>query len=146
LINLEELNLGNNRIKTIDSQAFKNLKKLKDINLSNNELEYINILESLEKINIINISCNPINNIDIQIFNNLKFLEKIYIINNNINNLENLRFQLPHISFINTKIIRDTFNSNYIYGIDLYKFHEDKIISNITTGDTYGAAAASIWC
>ena len=114
LNNLENLNLLYNYITKINPSTFINLEKLKELNLSGNELEEINKdtfngLNNLENLNLSSNKLKKINSFAFNGLNNLKNLNlsdnKLEEINkdtlNGLNNLENLNLLSNKLKKIN---------------------------------------------
>ena len=95
-LNLQQLNLRNNKIGTIERLAFAGLPKLKTLDLSNNHLQSpasSDLLHPLEQIVEIDLSNNEIINFPNGFFSQLPVLHKLNIGNNSISNLRGTSFK-----------------------------------------------------
>ena len=106
LVNLETVNLSNNKIKSIENisgnieelsidnneltslSGVQNLSKLKILSVSNNQINSLSELESLEELENLNINKNQIR--DVSGLVNCPKLKYLYMDNNYIANFENL--------------------------------------------------------
>lgn len=79
LVNLEELDLANINIETIDSVAFSGLLNLRRLNLSLNQLKSIDseLFKYLSNLTELNLSSNPIARVDDGTFSTLHNLKMI---------------------------------------------------------------------
>lgn len=133
-INLQNLNIGSNKINNVDQNMLKNTKKLKNLFLNNNNLTLLqeSFLSSHSKLEILDLSKNQIATLPDNIFENLSSLQKLKLEHNiieklspkwltNLNKLEELDLsynninQLPTVplnSSINIKSL--SFNNNKI--------------------------------
>ena len=94
LINLQELDLNNNNIITIESGTFDGLKNLQQLNLNNNQITTLksgsfNGLTKLERFDIFN---NPITTIESGAFTGLTNLQQLNLIYNPITTIESGAF------------------------------------------------------
>lgn len=102
---LTKLNLSNNEIEDINLLSQFNLESLKELNLNDNEIENINALNNMScgKLKKLFLSNNKINNLNV--LNELSFcnnIENINLMNNEIINLNILRnVSLPKLKILN---------------------------------------------
>ncbi|XP_019875931.2 chaoptin isoform X2 [Aethina tumida] len=108
LVNLEVLDLSNNRIRTLQDTAFHFLKKLRELKLQDNVIESVNkgtfqgdIHQNLEDIYL---SFNNIKSIQQHSFVDLAHLEQLHLDDNKIESLERRSFMnLERLKRLNLK-------------------------------------------
>ncbi|CAH0558981.1 unnamed protein product [Brassicogethes aeneus] len=101
LVNLENLDLSNNRIKTMQDTAFHFLKKLKTLELQDNIIEIGDIHQNLEEIYL---SFNNIKVLQQHTFVDLARLEQLHLDDNSIETLDRRSFMnLERLKRLNLK-------------------------------------------
>ena len=134
-LNLKEVNLNYNNIKSINELEFAKCPELKTLNLSNNNINDINVLAKLnfKKLERLDLSSNNIS--DLNIFEHVFFplLEELYLSSNNIKSigiLGKFKFEkLKKLFFSNNKII-EIISLEELKAIDLEELYLN--INNIS--------------
>jgi hypothetical protein len=132
---LSDLDLRNNRIKSLSSAAFQNLPNLQSLYLSNNFLKLLpqSLFSGTPKLEVIELQDNKLNAIDKTTFNNLKNLRYVWL-NNNV--CTNTYFIAP---------INSTFIAIALAKCDgNYHFKDSSFIGQLQTVATILANASSI--
>ncbi|CAF0798983.1 unnamed protein product, partial [Brachionus calyciflorus] len=89
-LTLEELHLQSNQIKFLSPNCFEDLKNLKKLNLSKNEIKRISqCFNGLENLEVLDISMNLIEKLEVNSFKEMKNLK---MLNLSFNKLESLDF------------------------------------------------------
>ena len=118
-MNLRELDLSNNDIEKIEN--LHTLKKLRVLNLSSNKITRIEGISSLKYLEVLNLSNNLIEEIPAIIVKNINLAE-LYLANNNIakknsiNNLKNLN-KLVILDLVCNPVTDSADYPNYVYTI-----------------------------
>lgn len=83
---LKYLNLGENLIKTVDKNSFKDLVELEMLSLNNNQIEYLSehIFSSLSKLKLLFLGKNQIEILNPKVFDSLVNLEMIQLSENKL--------------------------------------------------------------
>lgn len=91
LLYLEVIMLENCNIRTVDKNTFKNLTRLRLLNLALNKIKEldISIFQDNLRLNYINLHYNKLRTIDFSVFKNLTFLRTIDLSNNLLTRIEN---------------------------------------------------------
>ena len=128
LNNLEYLNLENNSLSSIDSQAFFNLGRLNTLILSSNKLNHLNeiFFDDLSNLKFLNLSWNSIEFIKKYLFKELFKLETIDLSFNRIRFIEN--FSFFKLTYLRNLHLND--NDENIF-IDSNSFYELESIQNV---------------
>jgi len=100
MMNLKELDLSNNDIEKIEN--LHTLKRLKVLNLSSNKITKIEGISSLKNLEILNLSNNLIEDIPAIIMKNINLTE-LYLANNNISKKESIN----NLKSLNKLVILD---------------------------------------
>ncbi|XP_014246187.1 immunoglobulin domain and leucine-rich repeat-containing protein 2 [Cimex lectularius] len=137
-INLEELILSNNRINNLSMDVFQNLKKLKRLDLSKNELSNIAALGSLDPMPLeyLDLSENLIAYLPSDLFYHSNKLQSLNLAENSLEELPALCFmncrELKHLRLDNNKLI--TLKNDHMYGlVNLTTFSiKDNSLENIS--------------
>lgn len=125
---LKRLSLRDNILEVLHEKCFYGLKRLIQLDLSNNLITDLpnNLFQELENLDLLNLSHNEVNSINEKIFSGLINLKYLYLNYNNIvelpeyvfRNLENLKIlyiQNNRIMRIHSQAFTNLGNLNYLY-------------------------------
>ncbi|MCX0357231.1 DUF5011 domain-containing protein [Clostridium perfringens] len=125
LINLERLIASKVRVSNgeFDVNYLKNLTKLRELDLSQNNISDINILKDMVNLESLNLQINNINDISVlALFKNLKFLDLDYNDVSDVNSLKDLRkLGVLDLSYNKISDISCLKNLTNIYSFSAYK-------------------------
>lgn len=98
------LNLGFNRLSKIDHHVFRNLYKLKSLNLQHNSIEMINdnVFSDLKELQVLSLSYNKLKIIERNYFSELYVLNQLFLESNQIEEINDRAFEnLTQLSDLN---------------------------------------------
>ncbi|XP_076171432.1 uncharacterized protein LOC143148712 [Ptiloglossa arizonensis] len=122
LNNLEELNLSKNTITTFDDMLLKTLPALLTLNLSYNHINIVeHTINTITKINFLDLSHNNISNLPNKFFYSLKNLQYLDLSFNRIHYLE--EDSLTHLNSLKTVYI----NNNFLTSLHMQMFPKSLI-------------------
>lgn len=99
---LKKLNLSSNQINQIPDSVFKELIYLIELNLSNNKIEKIstNTLKGLQNLQILNLKSNKIESIDDSSFDHLESLKILILSSNELSTQNDIFGQLNNLIYL----------------------------------------------
>jgi len=132
-LDINKLDLSNNRIMKLSSEAFRDVTKVEELNLANNQLRHLNpnVFRPLEKCLVtLNVENNYFNELDStrfsEVFLKLKELKNLYLANNRLSSLPNLsKLNIVKLSaesnFIETLV--DSFTGHHLLPTSLVELN-----------------------